>query len=258
MQVNKAEGVAVPDGERESRVVRAMIEMADTLVDDYDVADLLHQLAGHCVELIDAAAAGILLTDGTQLHVVAASSEQTRLLELFQLYVNDGPCLEAFRTGTMVTVEDFRATTDEWPQFVSAAVDQGYLSVQAFPLRLRGQTIGAMNLFGTEVGALTEADTLVAQALADTATIGILHERAVREAEVLGDQLQSALTNRVAIEQAKGILAQAGDLDMGQAFEILRSHSRSTSTKMSAIAHDIVLGILAPAVLLGDTVSRKA
>lgn len=166
------------------------------------------------------------------------------------MQVEEGPCVEAFRTGTMVSSPDLSAEFDRWPLFAPKAIAQGFQSVHAVPLRLRKQTIGALNLFGTEVGALSQRDLQVANALADTATIGILHERAIRRAEVLTEQLQTALNHRVTIEQAKGMIAQAGDMDTGQAFEVLREHSRRTSTRLSAIAHDLVTGEMDPTVLL--------
>lgn len=231
---------------RETRLLRAFVELADTLVDDYDIADVLHQLVQTCVDVLGAAAAGLMLSDQRgSLQVLASSSEQTRLLELFQLQTNRGPCLDCFRTGEPVLVPDVTEETGRWPQFAPRAAEEGFLSVHAVPLRLRRQTIGALNLFGRERGSLSEQDLRVGRALADTATIGILQERAIRQGEVLTEQLQTALNNRITIEQAKGVLAHAGGLEMGDAFEQLRSYSRSNSTKISEIAHLLVTGTLA-------------
>ncbi|MGW0176347.1 GAF and ANTAR domain-containing protein [Rhodococcus sp. NPDC003322] len=241
--------------ERETQLLQAFVDMADTLVDDYDVADLLHLLVNHCVNLLGAAAAGLMLSDQRGgLQVLASSTERTRLLELFQLQVDEGPCLEAFGSGETVTAADLSDESARWPRFAPEALKQGFRSVHAVPLRLRKQTIGALNLFGTETGTLSSRDVQVARALADAATIGILQERAIRRAEVLTEQLQTALNNRVTIEQAKGILAQAGDLEMGQAFEVLRDHSRNTGIRLSSIAHDLVTGAVEPAALLAETV----
>lgn len=231
--------------EREARLLQAFVQMADTLVDDYDVADVLHQLVEHCAELLDAAAAGLLLSDQRGgLQVLASSTEQTRLLELFQLQANEGPCLECFRTGEPVLVPDLTAATKRWPRFAPEAVREGFASVHAVPLRLRGDTIGALNLFGHTPGPLAEQDVRVARALADTATIGILQERAIRRAEVLTEQLQTALNNRITIEQAKGVLAQTGNLDMNQAFQALRAYGHNHGFRLSDIAHQLVTGSL--------------
>lgn len=206
--------------ERETQLLQAFVEMADTLVDDYDVADLLHLLVNNCVRLLGSAAAGLMLSDQRgSLQVLASSTERTRLLELFQLQVDEGPCLEAFHSGEMVAAEDLSAESSRWPRFAPEALNQGFRSVHAVPLRLRKQTIGALNLFGTATGTLSDRDLQVARALADAATIGILQERAIRRAEVLTEQLQTALNNRVTIEQAKGILAQAGNLDQRRSDE---------------------------------------
>ncbi len=236
---------------RETRLLQAFVELTDTLVADYDIADVLHQLVANCVELLDADAAGLMLSDQRgNLALLASSSENTRLLELFQLERSQGPCVDCFHTGELIVVEDIAAAADRWPQFALRAAAEGFRSVHAVPLQLRRQTIGALNLFDTETGPMDPQDLRVARALADTATIGILQERAIRRGEVLTEQLQTALNNRITIEQAKGVLAHAGDLDMDQAFQRLRHYARSTSARLSEIAHHLVTGALQPQVIL--------
>lgn len=236
---------------REQLLTRAFVELADTLVADYDVADLLHRLAEHCVALLDAAAAGLMLSDQRgNLQVLASSTERTRLLELFQLQANEGPCLDSYRTGQPVLAPDLPATASRWPAFAAHAAAEGFNSVHAVPLRLRDQTIGAMNLFGTTPHELPPADLRVAQALAHVATIGILQERAIHHSNVLTEQLQTALNSRITIEQAKGVLGQAAGLDMGQAFTALRDYSRATHTRLSDTAAALVGGTLDPEELL--------
>jgi transcriptional regulator with GAF, ATPase, and Fis domain len=236
---------------REPHLVEAFVQMADTLVDDYDVVELLHQLVEHCLRLLPAGAAGIMLSDQRgNLQVLASSTEQTRLLELFQLQNNEGPCLDCVRTHEPVFAGDLSEELARWPRFAPQALRDGFASVHAVPLRLRRDTIGALNLFGHATGLLGEQDLKVARALADIATIGILQERAIRRGEVLTEQLQTALNSRVAIEQAKGALAQAGDLDMDQAFTVLRSYARTNNIRLSEVAHQIVTGHLRPHVVL--------
>jgi hypothetical protein len=243
-----------PSGtQRESRLLAAFVHLADTLVDDYDIVDLLHQLAIDCVEILDVAAAGIMMS--TQripggLHVLASSNEQTRLLELFQLQTNEGPCLDCVRTGEPVLMSDLTAATQRWPRFAPEALREGFFCVHAIPMRLRRETIGALNLFGREPGPMPEQNLLVAKALADTATIGILQERAIRRGEVLTEQLETALNSRIVIEQAKGVLAQAGNLDMDQSFQALRRYTRGRGARLSEIAHRLVSGTLGPAEIL--------
>lgn len=242
---------------RETRLLHAFVELADTLVDDYDVVDVLHHLVENCVQLLDVEAAGLLLSDQRGgLRLVATSSEHTRLLELFQLESNEGPCLDCYRTGEPVLTEDIEAATDRWPLFARRAAAQGFHAVHAVPLRLRRHTIGGLNLFNTRGGPMDPQDLRVARALADTATIGILQERAISRGEVLTEQLQTALNNRVTIEQAKGLLAHAGNLDMDQAFQCLRHYGRSTSTRLSEVAHQLVTGILHPRHILTNRPQR--
>lgn len=233
--------------QRESHLLQAFVRMADTLVDEYDVADVLHQLVDHCVRLLDATAAGLMLSDQRgNLQVLASSSEQTRLLELFQLQNNEGPCLDCVRSGEPVIVDDLVEATPRWPIFAPQAIAQGFVSVAAIPLRLRRETIGALNLFDDAPGPLNPQDAQVARALADTATIGILQERAIHRGEVLTEQLQTALNSRIIIEQAKGALAYAADLEMEQAFETLRRHARRHGVRLSDVARQLVTGVLRP------------
>jgi transcriptional regulator with GAF, ATPase, and Fis domain len=244
--------------DREQRLMRAFVELSDTLVADYDVVDLLHRLAEHSVALLDAAAAGILLSDQRGgLKVIAASSERTRLLELFQVQTDQGPCLDCYRTGEPVLVPDLPAVAGRWPAFAERSIAAGFRSVHAVPLRLRAQTVGAMNLFGSAVGPLSRANLEVAQALADTATIGILQERAIRHSEVLTGQLQGALNSRVVIEQAKGVLAQSGGLDMDAAFNALRGYARDTNIRLSDAAAELAGGNLDPGVILAQRAGHQ-
>lgn len=235
---------------REMRLVQAFVTMADTLVDDYDVAEVLHRLVSYCVELMDATAAGLMLSDQHgALHALAASTERARLLELFQLQTNEGPCLDCFRSSEAVLAPDLSQRSRQWPQFAPKAMEAGFRSVHAIPMRLRQDTIGALNLFHSTPGSLSTHDVQLAQAMADIATIGILHERAIHRSEVVTEQLQTALNNRIVIEQAKGVLAQAGGVEMHEAFTVLRDYSRSNSVRLSDIAHQLAAGSIDPEAL---------
>lgn len=228
--------------EREQRVSEAFVALADTLVDDYDMIDLLDQLVGRCVALLAADAAGILLADAReQLRPVAASSEDAETMDLLQLQSDEGPCLEAYRTATQVRIPELALVADRWPQFVAAVARSGaFASVHAIPLRLRGQAIGALNLFHREPGALPDPDLALGQALADVATIGILQERAIRRGEVLNEQLQTALNSRVTIEQAKGVVAQHLGVGMDTAFDRLRRYARTNNLRLADVARRLV------------------
>ncbi len=230
---------------REIRLSRVFVELADTLVDDFDVVELLANLGERCVELFDAAAAGLLLTDERgALRVIAATSEEVEMVELFQIQAAEGPCLECFDTSEPVQIGDLGAMSERWPSFVPIAMAAGFRSAHAFPLRLRGSTLGALNLFRVETGYLDQAAVAGAQAFADVASIAILQHRAAADAQGLVQQLHLALNSRIAIEQAKGVLAEQGHVDMDAAFGQLRGHARRTQRRLSEVAQDVVDGTL--------------
>jgi hypothetical protein len=231
-----------PHSAREELISRAFVTLADTLIDEYDVIDLLDRLADFSVQLLPADAAGIVLGDARrELQVVAASDEAAHVMELLQLQSDEGPCLDCFQSAAPVSVADLAQASGRWPTFLAAVAQRGdFRSVHALPLRLRGRAIGALNLFGGVPGPLPELDLALGQALADVATIAILQERAIRRGEVLNEQLQLALNSRVIIEQAKGVLAQYGQLTPAVAFERLRHYARSHNLKLADLARRIV------------------
>jgi hypothetical protein len=226
------------------RLAEAFVGLADTLTDDYDVVELSQQLIDASMVLLPISAAGLLIGDlRGDLHVLASSSEKTRLLELLQVEADHGPCLESYRTGGQVVVEDLSVDPQRWPEFAERAIEYDYRSVCALPLRLRDERVGALNLFSSEIGALSPADRDVGQALADVATIGIVHQRILTHSELINQQLQAALNTRVVIEQAKGVIAERGDVDMEQAFALLRSYARTSRRRLADVAHAVVEGL---------------
>ncbi|WP_343319854.1 GAF and ANTAR domain-containing protein [Arthrobacter sp. TMP15] len=226
---------------RARRVSAAFVKIADTLVTDYDVVDMLHTLVGETVGLLDASAAGLLLVDPAgELQVVASTSERSQLVEVLELEAGEGPCIECFRTGTVVSVPDIASDGARWPHFQAAALSQGFVSVHAVPMRLRGNTIGALDLFRQEKGRLSEEDAILAQGFADIATISLLQERALRESTLVNEQLQRALNSRIVIEQAKGVIAQTANVTMDEAFTLLRSYARSHSTPLYETSMNVV------------------
>jgi GAF domain-containing protein len=243
---------------RETQLSETFVQLADSLVDDFDIVDLLTVLSDRCINLLDADAAGILLLDGRgTLHVLAASTEEVRLLELFQVQNDEGPCLECLRSGTPVVGGD--VTTDQmWPRFAPMARAAGFKSVHAVPLRLRDSVIGALNLFLSDRVVLSPADQTVAQALADVATIALLQYQAAREAADVVAQLHEALNSRIAIEQAKGVLAERAGIDMDESFARLRRYARDHNAKLSEVALRLVDRTLPPEGLAALLAEPKA
>ena len=230
---------------REQLIATTFVDLADTLVADFDLIDFLHTLATRSVELLGASAAGIMLADQRgALQVVASSTEEARLLELYELQNNEGPCLDCFHSGLPVARSDLPLMRASWPVFTERLLELGFHSAQAVPMRLRSQTIGALNIFRTEPGVLSEADLRIGQAMADVATVGLLQERAIAARELLATQLQNALTSRVQLEQAKGVLAERAGLPMDQAFQVMRDYARSHNRRLSEVAAQIIDGSL--------------
>ena len=235
---------------KQTQLGDTMVTLADTLVNDFDVIDLLTMLADRCVTILGVSAAGLMLAgpDGT-LRVIASSSEQMRLLELFELQTDQGPCLESYQTGEPVTHLDLATATARWPRFAPEAIANGFRSVHALPMRLRGDVIGALNLFHTGAEGIDDEGVRAARAFADIATIAILQYRATIGSHELIDQLNTALNTRIVIEQAKGIVAERRQLDMERAFAALRGHARNHNLRLADVAAAVVAGTLTPSSL---------
>jgi len=226
----------------ERKMNQMFVQLADTLVAGFDVIELLQTLTEQSVELLEADAAGILLADEHgALSLVAASTEQARLLELFQLQDEEGPCLDCYRTRSVVSCPDLDAEPQRWPRFSIAARTCGFAAVTAVPMRLREQSLGAMNLFSATVGGIDSDTATAAQALADVATVGILHERAFNRQEVVIEQLRGALNSRVVIEQAKGVLSERGQISVADAFTALRGYARDHNRRLSEVAQAVAV-----------------
>lgn len=230
---------------REQLLASTFVELADNLVDDFDVVDLTVRLTERCVELLDAAAAGLLLRDSDgALRLMAATSEAAKTVELFQIQTNEGPCRDCVHSGSPISAIDLQTETSRWPRFAPVAVAAGFRSAHAFPLRLRGQVLGALNLFRVEGTDLPPADIATAQAFADVATIALLQDRVVDDAQRIAGQLQEALNSRVTLEQAKGIVSGRSGCDMDAAFAALRQHARNTGQRLTSVAQDVIDGAL--------------
>jgi GAF domain-containing protein len=228
---------------REALLIQTLVELADNLVDDFDVIDVLSMLGDRCLEALGVESAGVMLAAPTgELQVVASSSDAMRVLELFELQADEGPCVDCYRDTTPIVNVDLAGATERWPRFAQRAIEAGFHSVHALPMRLRGHTIGALNMFGKQRGALEEGDVVVAQALADVATITIIQHQTTVDAQVLNAQLNQALNSRIIIEQAKGKLSESANVDMESAFQRLRNHARNHNLRLTDLCQDIADG----------------
>jgi GAF domain-containing protein len=235
---------------REALFARTLVDLADSLVDDFDVVELLTLLTDRCVEVLEVTTAGLILaTADRELRLMASSSEAMRVLELFELQSDEGPCMDCYRTGASIVNLHLAKAHTRWPRFTPRALAAGFHSVHALPMRLRGSVIGALNMFRVDEGAMHEDDVVAAQAFADIATIAILQHRAAARAQLLNDELGEALNNRIVIEQAKGVLAERSSLDMEQAFTRLRTYARNNKRRLVDVASDVISGSLSADML---------
>ncbi|GAA3202494.1 GAF and ANTAR domain-containing protein [Microbacterium terregens] len=226
---------------RDGRLFQTFARLADTLVDDYDVVELLQVLVDTCRDALEMTAAGILLADSRgELDVVASTSEDRSFLELMQLGSDDGPCVECYRTGRRITVPDLADSAPPWQLFRASALRQGFRALDALPLRLRDTSIGTLSLLRSSPGEAPTEDIVAAQAFADVATIGILHEKAIRESSILSEQLQGALNSRIVIEQAKGVVAHTRGVPIDEAFTLLREYARAHQMRLGVLAAQVV------------------
>jgi GAF domain-containing protein len=239
---------------REERLARTLVELADSLVDNFDVVDLTVRLTERSVELLDASAAGLLLVNGHgSLSLMAATSRASEAVELFQIQNDEGPCRDCIQAGAPVNVADLADEGDRWPEFAPVAVQAGFRAAHAVPMRLRTQVLGALNLFHGEPTMLGRADLAIAQALADIATIALLQNRAIHESQLVADQLDQALQSRVVIEQAKGVLAQRAGIGVDEAFHRIRRYARSAQRHLADVAVEVVDGTIRPEEVVGTS-----
>jgi transcriptional regulator with GAF, ATPase, and Fis domain len=232
-------------------LAHTFVELADTMVADFDLLDFLHVLVERSVSLLSADAAGLMLSDQRgHLRVLASTSEEARLLELFELQNAEGPCLDSFHSGEQVVNVELADARKRWPIFAPEAAAAGFESVHALPLRLRGTVIGAVNLFCGDQ-QLSAEDIEVGQALADVATIGLLSQQS-DDSQVIAETLQEALNSRVVLEQAKGVLAEMLHIDMDKGFNLIRRSAHLHGSKLTTVAAGVIDGSIGPSSLEGE------
>lgn len=246
------------DMDREAKLANTFVELADTLVADYEVGEFLQHLVDRCADLVGAAAVGVMLVDeGQELRLAAASTQDMHDLELFEIQRQEGPCYEAYASGEQIRQDDIEEARSRWPGFTPIALEHGYRAVRGFPLRVRAEKLGALNVFFDHAGPFTDADVLALQALADVAAIGILQERSMQEATDIAGHLQTALDSRVVIERAVGRIVERTGAEPQAAFEAIRSHARSSNELLRVVAQGIVDGTLAPERVKGSSGSER-
>ena len=234
-----------------TRLAQVFVELADTVVDTFDIIEFLDNLTERCVELLDADAAALMLVDQrNRLNLMAATAQEARVLGLFELQVQEGPCLECFSTGQAITNVYFADSQERWPKLGPTAVESGFGTTHALPMRLRAQVIGALNLFTGGQRRLSVADLATGQAMADMATIGLLHQRNAYDQTTLSEQLQLALNSRVLVEQAKGALADRAHISLSEAFNRMRDHARGNGPTLAGVASEVVAGDIPQDLLL--------
>jgi GAF domain-containing protein len=217
------------------------------LSDELDLIDVLDQLLMACLSILGVDAAAVLIDDQNgHLIPVASSSEEARLLELFQVHMNQGPCLDAIRGGTTVFSHDLQDERERWPAFCDAALEIGYHSVVAVPMRLNGTTIGGLNIFSNQAGQQSDERRRLGTALGHLAALAISHQQSARRSAALAEQLQHALSSRVVIEQAKGVLAERLDLTMEAAFDRIRRYARDHNQKLGEVCAGVISGEITP------------
>ena len=257
-RLKTGEGGVVAEQARETQVLDAVVSIVDRLLIDFDVVDLLTELTERCAQLLDVSAVGLLLGDPFgKLHLLAATSEKARELELFQLQAQEGPCLDCYASGTAVSVADLKVAAARWPVFVPAALNGGFASVHAVPMRAAGDPMGALGLFGVRAGALTDSDLVIAQTLAHVACVAILQEQAPTSAEVI-PQLRAVLTSRIVIEQAKGFVREILDVPVEDAFKILRAFSHAHGEHLTDVARKLMTDRYARPVLVATIIEFAA
>ena len=240
-----------PVRDRERRVARTFVRLADTLVADFDVSDFLTMLTEQCIDLLGVSAVAVILRDAEgALSVAATSSQRAELLELFAVQTDDGPCIDCVGSGAPVFCADLRTEQRRWPKFTAAAHECGFRAVQALPMRLRDQVIGVLTLLDSNPGGPDRDAIELGQALADVATIGILQQRTIERGDQVTTQLQTALTSRIVIEQAKGVIAEHGAVSMDEAFARLRGYARAHHHRLTDLARAVTAGTADLAAIL--------
>lgn len=238
------------DATREIRLASAMVEAADTLDESFEAPQYLQRVSDRCVELLDAWAAGVMLIDGGRSVSLAASSRHEDVaLELLAVQQRGGPCMDSYGSGSPVPPVSIRVAhaSARWPDFTERALRHDIVTTYAVPLRRHENLFGALNVFVPTLPDETPADDPpdlhIAQALADAAALGLENRRTCDQYRTLSGQLQEALSSRVRVEQAKGMLGERWAVPADQAFVALRQYARRHRLPLDRVASEVIAGV---------------
>lgn len=225
---------------RQDLLVGALSEFARTLVRRFDISDVLYDLTARVTAVLEVESAGVSVVQDGRLRFVTALDERATTLERVQEEEQAGPCIEAFRTGNPILVNPLTEVEHRWPTFVREARSTGFVALAGIPMRLDGQSLGALDLYHTSHRDWSDEDVRVARVLADMATSYVVTASELERQQRTSEQLQVALESRIVIEQAKGIIAAERRVPVDKAFELLRSHARSHNADLRTTADAIV------------------
>ncbi len=222
-------------------LIDVLSEFAQTLTGRFEVSEVLYRLAEHVITILDVRGAGVSVVDENgQLRPVTGINELTLTLESVEEQFQEGPCVDAFKQGDIIVVEEIERDIDRWPKWASEAMRRNVHAVLGIPLRVRDESIGAMNVYNSEPRKWREPDVRVARVLTDMAASYVANASELEQSRRTTEQLREALGSRIIIEQAKGVISVDQQCSVDDAFALLRDHSRRHNVSLRAVAEAVV------------------
>ncbi|MEU9474489.1 GAF and ANTAR domain-containing protein [Streptomyces sp. NPDC048191] len=237
---------------RERQLAQAFVALSDTYAAEFDPLHLFHRLVHSCRELLDADAAAVMIGDARgSLKTMATTDDHAAFIELLQVQTGQGPCMDCYRTAQAVAVPDSTAEYERWPKLVTAMLEAGYGSLNAVPMRLHDRPLGTLTLLRSHAGGLPEDDVLLAQALADSATLALMHwsTEPARSDDVI-TRVQSVISAKATLEIAKGMIAQQAGTTLPEAARLLSGYASHHRLRLTETAHALVTRALEPAAVV--------
>lgn len=226
---------------RETWLAETLVELADTSASEFVDTEYLRTLASRLRILLAPAEIGLIIgAERGRPRLAAATSDRTRDLVTFELQHDDGPCVRAYRNGETVLNQDVSGAEQPWPRFAEKARAVGVRFASALPMRRHADIVGAVGILDARGSTVSAQDIALARTLAEAATIGLRQQRALEVSTQRSTQLQHALDSRIVIEQAKGMVAARLGLSLGEAFGLLRDHSRQHNERLAEVAAKVI------------------